>query len=119
MRVFNGLLTSNWALGFPKYTTGFQSHALVFIIFSGCATLESNFGRRVIIRRDDVMDIGRIGLARLGIEFREIVLSGIQAIGSARVHRWTLHTDPAAFCYEARNENALAGPARVARMTRN
>jgi hypothetical protein len=42
MRVFNGLLTSNWALGFPKYTTGFQSHALVFIIFSGCATLESN-----------------------------------------------------------------------------
>ena len=41
MRVFKGLLTSNWALGFPKYTTGFQSHALVFIIFSGCATLES------------------------------------------------------------------------------
>ena len=40
MRVFKGLLTSNWALGFPKYTTGFQSHALVFIIFSGCATLE-------------------------------------------------------------------------------
>ena len=42
MRVFNGLLTSNWALGFPKYTTGFQSHALVFIIFSGSATLESS-----------------------------------------------------------------------------
>ena len=40
MRVFKGLLTSNWALGFPKYTTGFQSHALVFIIFSGSATLE-------------------------------------------------------------------------------
>jgi hypothetical protein len=49
------------------------------------------------------MDIGRIALARLCIEFREIVLSRIQAIGSARVHRWTLHTDPAAFCYESRN----------------
>jgi hypothetical protein len=35
------------------------------------------------------MDIGRIGLARPCIEFREIVLSGTQAIGSARVHRWT------------------------------
>ena len=33
MRVFNGLLTSNWALGFPKYTTGFQSHTLWFSLF--------------------------------------------------------------------------------------
>ena len=33
MRVFKGLLTSNWALGFPKYTTGFQSHTLWFSLF--------------------------------------------------------------------------------------
>ena len=52
MRVFNGLLTSNWALGFPKYTTGFQSHALVFIIFSGCATLESDCQRIVLKQRN-------------------------------------------------------------------
>ena len=41
MRVFKGLLTSNWALGFPKIHDRISiTHALVFIIFSGCATLE-------------------------------------------------------------------------------
>jgi hypothetical protein len=48
------------------------------------------------------MDIGRIGPASLGIKFREIVRPGTQAIGSARVHRWTPHIPtPAAFCFEA------------------
>jgi enoyl-CoA hydratase/carnithine racemase len=32
-RVFKGLVTSNWALGFPKYTTEFQSHTLWFSLF--------------------------------------------------------------------------------------
>jgi transposase len=27
MRVFNGLLTSNWALWFPKYTTGLPKYS--------------------------------------------------------------------------------------------
>jgi hypothetical protein len=50
------------------------------------------------------MDTGCIGLALVCIQFREIVLPGIQVIGSARVHRWTLthHTDPTDFSYEAR-----------------
>ena len=59
MRVFKGLLTSNWALGFPKYTTGFQSHALVFIIFSGCATLEWKIAERTLSEANE-----RLGLSR-------------------------------------------------------
>ena len=43
--VFNGLLTSNWALGFPKYTTGFQSHTLWFSLFLVVARRSSAVSR--------------------------------------------------------------------------
>jgi len=33
MLVFNGLLTSNWALGFPKYTRQDFNHTLWFSLF--------------------------------------------------------------------------------------
>ena len=39
MHIFKGLLTSNWALGFKIHDRISITHALVFIIFSGCATL--------------------------------------------------------------------------------
>jgi hypothetical protein len=42
LRVFKGLLTSNWALGFPRYTTGFQSHTLWFSLFLVVARRSSN-----------------------------------------------------------------------------
>ena len=68
-----------------------------------------------------VINISRIELACPSIEFRKIVLLVTQVIGSARVHRWTLHTDPAVFSYEAPKSwqdqlpsNALALPASAA-----
>jgi hypothetical protein len=46
---------------------------------------------RVVICRDDVVDVGGIDLAPRGINLREIVLPARQVIGSGRVHRWTPH----------------------------
>jgi hypothetical protein len=58
------------------------------------ARCQPHLGWSVVIRWGDVRDVAAIKLACLSIEFRKIVLIGLQVIGSARVHRWTSLTDP-------------------------
>jgi hypothetical protein len=64
---------------------------------------QPHLGWSVVIRWGDVRDVAAIKLACLSIEFRKIVLIGLQVIGSARVHRWTSLTDPPVFSYEGQN----------------
>ena len=85
MRVFNGLLTSNWALGFPKYTTGFQSHTLWFSLFLVVArrSSDSHYGLAAYVWSHD---IGRALRAAHAIEAGWVQVN--QGLGQSPGHSY-------------------------------
>jgi hypothetical protein len=67
------------------------------------ARRQSSFGWRIVIGRSGIQDF--VGLQRACVcrRFGKVVLSMSKIIGSARVHRWTPHTDPVAFSYKSQS----------------